>query len=50
MSFSLEGKTAIITGAANGVGLEVARHFSDHGANVILVDMDEAKLQVEADA
>ncbi len=50
MSFSLEGKTAIITGAANGVGLEVARHFSDHGANVMLVDMDEAKLQAEADA
>lgn len=50
MSFSLEGKTAIITGAANGVGLEVARHFSDHGANVMLVDMDEDKLAAEADA
>ncbi len=50
MSFSLEGKTAIITGAANGVGLEIARHFSDHGANVMLVDMDEAKLEAEAEA
>ncbi|WGI22760.1 SDR family oxidoreductase [Amylibacter sp. IMCC11727] len=50
MSFSLEGKTAIITGAANGVGLEVARHFSDRGANVMLVDMDEEKLQTEAEA
>lgn len=50
MSFSLEGKTAIITGAANGVGLEIARHFSDHGANVMLVDMDEAKLEAEAGA
>ncbi|MCO4825353.1 MAG: SDR family oxidoreductase [Amylibacter sp.] len=50
MSFSLEGKTAIITGAANGVGLEIARHFSDHGANVMLVDMDETKLQAEADS
>lgn len=50
MSFSLEGKTAIITGAANGVGLEISRHFSDHGANVMLVDMDEEKLQAEADA
>ncbi len=50
MSFSIEGKTAIITGAANGIGLEIARHFSDQGANVMLVDMDEDKLQTEAAA
>ena len=50
MSFSLDGKTAIITGAANGIGLEIARHFSDHGANVMLVDMDDDKLAAEADA
>lgn len=50
MSFSLDGKTAIITGAANGVGLEIARHFSDHGANVMLVDMDDGKLAAEEDA
>lgn len=50
MSFSIEGKTAIITGAANGIGLEIARHFADHGANVMLADMDEAKLETEAGA
>lgn len=50
MSFSLDGKTAIVTGAANGIGLEIARHFSDHGANVMLVDMDEEKLEAEAGA
>ncbi|MEM6618438.1 MAG: SDR family oxidoreductase [Pseudomonadota bacterium] len=50
MTFSLDGKTAIITGAANGVGLEIARHFSDHGANVMLADRDEDKLAEEADA
>ncbi|MCP5072389.1 MAG: SDR family oxidoreductase [Rhodobacteraceae bacterium] len=50
MSFSIEGKTAIITGAANGIGLEISRHFSDQGANVMLVDMDEDKLNAEADA
>lgn len=50
MSFSLEGKTAIITGAANGIGLEIARHFSDHGANVMLVDMDEEKLSDEVES
>ncbi len=50
MSFSIEGKTAIITGAANGIGLEIARHFSDQGANVMLADMDESKLQAEVEA
>lgn len=44
MSFSIAGKTAIITGAANGVGLAIARHFADHGANVMCADMDEARL------
>ncbi|WP_371169495.1 SDR family NAD(P)-dependent oxidoreductase [Aliiroseovarius sp. 2305UL8-7] len=44
MSFSIAGKTAIITGAANGIGLSIARHFADHGANVICADMDEARL------
>ncbi|WP_417604071.1 SDR family NAD(P)-dependent oxidoreductase [Primorskyibacter flagellatus] len=47
MSFSIEGKTAIVTGAANGVGLALARHFSDKGANVMLADIDEARLQEE---
>ncbi|MEL6801324.1 MAG: oxidoreductase, partial [Pseudomonadota bacterium] len=35
MSFSIAGKTAIITGAANGVGLAIARHFADRDANVM---------------
>ncbi|TCS67568.1 SDR family NAD(P)-dependent oxidoreductase [Primorskyibacter sedentarius] len=47
MSFSIEGKTAIVTGAANGVGLAMARHFSDKGANVMLADIDETRLQEE---
>ncbi len=44
MSFSVAGKTAIVTGAANGVGLAIGRHFIDQGANVMFVDMDEEKL------
>jgi len=44
MSFSIAGKTAIVTGAANGVGLAIARHFADQGANVMCADMDEAML------
>lgn len=47
MSLSIAGKTAIVTGAANGIGLAVARHFLDKGANVMFADMDEARLGIE---
>lgn len=47
MSFSISGKTAIITGSANGVGLAIARHFIDQGANVVMADRDESKLKSE---
>ncbi|WP_425100346.1 SDR family NAD(P)-dependent oxidoreductase [Tropicibacter sp. S64] len=47
MSFSIEGKTAIVTGAANGVGLAIARHFVNKGANVMFADMDESRLVKE---
>lgn len=44
MSFSIAGKTAIVTGAANGVGLAIGRHFVEMGANVVFADMDEKEL------
>lgn len=47
MSFSIAGKTAIVTGAANGVGLAIARHFIAQGANVMLADRDEERLKAE---
>lgn len=47
MSFSIQGKTAIVTGAAHGIGLAIARHFLDKGANVMFADMNEAKLEAE---
>ncbi len=47
MSFSINGKTAIVTGAANGIGLAIARQFADKGANVMCADMDEKKLESE---
>ena len=47
MSFSVAGKTAIVTGAANGVGLAIARHLADAGANVMFADKDETRLREE---
>jgi 7-alpha-hydroxysteroid dehydrogenase len=49
MSFSIAGKTAIITGAANGVGRAIARHFIAEGANVMLADRDEERLFKEVE-
>ncbi|GAB4289956.1 MAG: SDR family oxidoreductase [Roseovarius sp.] len=45
MSFSISGKTAIVTGGANGIGLAIGRHFADQGANVMFADMDERQLE-----
>ncbi len=50
MSLSIAGKTAIVTGAARGVGLAIARHFVDRGAKVMFADCDEAKLADEVGA
>lgn len=47
MSFSIAGKTAIVTGAANGVGLAIARQFADQGVNVMMADRDEERLADE---
>lgn len=45
MSFSISGKTAIITGAASGIGHAIARRFLDEGANVVLADQNEKRLK-----
>lgn len=47
MTLSIQGKTAIVTGAANGVGLAIARHFVDQGANVMFADRDKTRLADE---
>lgn len=41
----LQGKVAIITGGASGLGLEVARQLATDGARLVLVDWDEHSLE-----
>ena len=39
------GRSVIVTGAAQGIGLELATFFSSAGADVVAVDLDEAALR-----
>lgn len=41
---SLEGKQALITGAAMGISKAIAKRYAEAGASLVLVDRDETKL------
>ncbi|WP_379653271.1 3-oxoacyl-ACP reductase FabG [Pseudonocardia benzenivorans] len=45
----LEGRTAVITGAAKGIGLAIATKFVAEGARVVLGDLDLAAVEAAAD-
>ena len=42
--FSLEGRTALITGASRGIGAEICRVFADAGADIVALARDEPAL------
>ncbi|WP_115865137.1 glucose 1-dehydrogenase [Halorussus litoreus] len=39
MSYDLTDKTAIVTGAASGIGAKTAERFAEEGANVVVADV-----------
>jgi NAD(P)-dependent dehydrogenase (short-subunit alcohol dehydrogenase family) len=45
---TFEGKVALITGGASGLGLEVARQMAADGATLVLVDWDAGALESAA--
>ena len=46
--FRIDGRTALVTGGASGIGEQTCRVLTHAGANVIIVDIDRAKAEALA--
>lgn len=49
-AFSLEGRVALVTGGASGIGVGIVEVLAEAGATVVIADIDEAAAQSQADA
>jgi len=47
--FDLTGRTALVTGGAKGLGLAMARGLAEHGAPIVLADIDDETGRAAAD-
>ncbi len=47
---AFEGETHLVTGAAQGIGHAVATMLAEHGAQVVLIDLDPARLEEARDS
>jgi NAD(P)-dependent dehydrogenase (short-subunit alcohol dehydrogenase family) len=42
-----QGKTALVTGSARGIGGETVSLLNQHGCNIVIIDLPSARLQAE---
>src|SRR5688572_18589843 len=50
IAIDLSGKTALITGASQGIGAQIAKTFHQAGATVVLNHPDAGRTRVDAEA